>query len=37
MTTVDIVSLLGYLVASWVSGFAGGYLLSVFRRAASTV
>lgn len=37
MITADIAAFLGYLVSAWVAGFTGGYLLSAFRRAASSV
>lgn len=37
MSSVDIVALLGYLVSAYVVGFTGGYLISVFRRAANTI
>jgi len=33
MTALDIATLLGYLVSAWSLGFAGGYVITQFRRA----
>lgn len=37
MNSADLASLLGYLVAAWCVGFAGGYTITKYRDAVNQV
>jgi len=37
MSGADIAEFFGFLVGAWVSGFTGGYVLTVFKNAIDRV
>lgn len=37
MSEIDIGALVGFLFATWIAGFAGGYMIKLFRRFLDSV